>query len=223
MKNILVIGGSKGIGAALVELELSSSNVHIISREQLNFTHPNCTHYQLDVLTDELPLIDELDALVYCPGTINLKPFRTLKREDFQHDFNVNVLGAIKCIQFYLSALKKRNQSKIILFSTVAVQKGMSFHSSVSVSKGAIEGLTRSLAAELAPAILVNCIAPSITQTPLAAGILRNQEAVENLAQKHPLKKILMPDEVAQLAHYVLHQVSSTGQVYAIDGGMSAI
>ncbi len=223
MKNILIVGGSKGIGAALVQLELAENMVHVISREDLNFSHPHLIHYKIDVLSDELPNLDVLDGLVYCPGTINLKPFRSLKKEDFARDFEINVLGAVKCIQHYLPILKKSEKSSVLLFSTVAVQKGMSFHSSVAISKGAIEGLTRSLAAEFAPTILVNCIAPSITQTPLAAGILRNQEALENLAQKHPLKKILMPDEVAQLAHYVLHQVSSTGQIYAIDGGMSSI
>jgi NAD(P)-dependent dehydrogenase (short-subunit alcohol dehydrogenase family) len=223
MKNILIIGGSKGIGAALVQLELAENMVHVISREDLPFSHPHLIHYKLDALSDELPNLDALDGLVYCPGTINLKPFRSLKKEDFERDFEINVLGAVKCIQHYLPILKKSEKSSVLLFSTVAVQKGMSFHSSVAISKGAIEGLTRSLAAEFAPSILVNCIAPSITQTPLAAGILRNQEAVENLAQKHPLKKILMPEEVAQLAHFVLQQVSTTGHIYAIDGGMSVI
>ena len=182
----------------------------------------------LNVL-DENPdfsfLPDVIDGLVYCPGAVNLKPFARIKPEDFVADYQLQLIGAVKVIQACLPKLKNSPQASIILFSTVAVQTGFNFHSLVASSKGAVEGLTKALAAEFAPKIRVNCIAPSITDTPLAATLLNTAEKKEANAQRHPLKKIGNPEDLANLAAFLLSEKSSwiTGQVLHADGGMSSL
>lgn len=169
--------------------------------------------------------LETIDGFAYCPGTINLKPFHGLKLEDFQMDFEVNVKGAIKTLQPIVKQLKKQGNASIVFFSTVAVQQGMPFHSSVAASKGALEGLTRSLAAELAPHVRVNCIAPSVTDTPLASRILSSEEKKEASGKRHALNRVGSADEVARLAAFLLSDESGwmTGQIIGLDGGMSAI
>ncbi len=225
MGALLIIGGSKGIGNALLKLEVENRKVVNISRTAPELKHPNLTHYGLDVLIDDLPDIEEIDGIVYCPGSINLKPIGSLKLEDFKTDFEINVLGAVRVIQNYFRKLKKGNDPSIVMFSTVAVSRGMAFHASVAAAKAGVEGLVKSLAAEFAPAIRVNCIAPSITDTPLAANLLKNEERKEALGNNHPLKRIGSAKEVAQLAHFLLSDSASniTGQVWGIDGGMANI
>lgn len=225
MGALLIIGGSKGIGNALLKLEVENRKVVNISRTAPELEHPNLTHYGLDVLIDDLPDIEEIDGIVYCPGSINLKPIGSLKLEDFKTDFEINVLGAVRVIQNYFRKLKKGNDPSIVMFSTVAVSRGMAFHASVAAAKAGVEGLVKSLAAEFAPAIRVNCIAPSITDTPLAANLLKNEERKEALGNNHPLKRIGSAKEVAQLAHFLLSDSASniTGQVWGIDGGMANI
>jgi NAD(P)-dependent dehydrogenase (short-subunit alcohol dehydrogenase family) len=166
-----------------------------------------------------------LDGLVYCPGAINLRPFSRITPNDFTQDFNLQVGGAIKVIQAVLPALKSSGNASIILFSTVAVQLGLNFHTQVSVSKGAIEGLTKALSAELAPSIRVNCIAPSLTDTPLAASLLNTEQKVEANALRHPLKRIGKVNDISEMACFLLSNKSSwiTGQIMHVDGGMSAI
>jgi len=225
MGALLIIGGSKGIGNALLKLEVENRKVVNISRTAPELEHPNLTHYGLDVLIDDLPDIEEIDGIVYCPGSINLKPLGSLKLEDFKTDFEVNVLGAVRVIQNYFRKLKKGQNPSIVLFSTVAVSRGMAFHASVAAAKAGVEGLVKSLAAEFAPAIRVNCIAPSITDTPLAANLLKNEERKEALGNNHPLKRIGSAEEVAQLASFLLSDNASniTGQIWGIDGGMGNI
>lgn len=225
MPKVLIIGGSQGIGFELVQLLLESHEVYNLSRHAPSVVHPNLNHFDVDILTDEIPVIEDIQSIVYCPGSILLKPITSLKESDFIHDFNINVLGAVKVIQKYVRKLKKQANASILLFSTVAVQQGMPFHSSVASAKGAVEGLTRSLAAEFAGSIRVNCIAPSMTDTPLAAGILRNDEAKERIAQRHPSKQINQAEDVAAMANFLLNPVAKniTGQVIGIDGGMSAL
>lgn len=225
MPKVLIIGGSQGIGLELVQLLLESHEVYNLSRHAPLVVHPNLHHFDVDILTDEIPVIEDIQSIVYCPGSILLKPITSLKESDFIHDFNINVLGAVKVIQKYVRKLKKQGNASILLFSTVAVQQGMPFHSSVASAKGAVEGLTRSLAAEFAGSIRVNCIAPSMTDTPLAAGILRNDEAKERIAQRHPSKQINQAKDVAAMANFLLNPVAKniTGQVIGIDGGMSAL
>ena len=175
------------------------------------------------ISVDFLP--EELSGLVYCPGSISLRPFERIKPADFEADFKLQVVGAVKLIQMVLPRLKKAANASIVLFSTVAVQTGLPFHTQIAASKGAIEGLTKALAAELAPKIRVNCIAPSLTDTPLAASLLNTEQKVEANAQRHPLKRIGTAADIANMAGFLLSEKTSwiTGQILHVDGGMSAI
>lgn len=225
----LVAGGSSGIGLELVKnLAGNGNEVIVVSRTNENLAGINgVSHIQHDFSQPE-PLqlsLDSLDGIAYCPGTINLKPFRSLKPKDFEHDFQVNVLGAINCVQTSLSALKKGNNPSIVLFSTVAVNQGMKYHASVAASKGAVEGLTKSLAAELSPDCRVNCIAPSVVDTPLAGRLLSSPEKKEASAKRHPLNKVGEAADIASMAEFLLSEKSGwiTGQIIGIDGGMSTL
>ena len=225
MKTILVVGGSKGIGREIVLRQLKSNKVVSFSRNASDLEHENLLSHELDVTRDELPVLERVDALVYCPGSINLKPFTRLGREEFLSDFEINVLGAIRVLKEYGKLLKKSEGASVVLFSTVASEMGMPFHSSVAVSKSGVEGLVRSLAAEWAPRIRVNAIAPPLTDTGLAAGILRSDEMREKMKERHPLKRILAPSEVADLACFLMSEgaVSMTGQVLRMDAGMLSV
>jgi NAD(P)-dependent dehydrogenase (short-subunit alcohol dehydrogenase family) len=226
---VLVVGGSKGIGKACVELLLEHGNeVIVASRTNKSIDHLPVEHIELDVLQADaftvLEDLDELHGVIYCPGSINLKPFHRLTYDDFQSDWDINVAGAIRTLQTTMPALKKANGS-VVLFSTVAVQQGMAFHASVAASKGAIEGLTRSLAAEWAPHIRVNAIAPSLTDTPLAEPLLSNEKKRELSAERHPLKNIGDPYDLASLATHLIGPNGKwiSGQVFSVDGGMSRL
>lgn len=229
MRNYIVIGGSSGIGEQIVNvLEAEGSKVIATyhtqvaqDREQVKYMHFDATSDTLDL--DDLPT--EIHGLAYCPGSINLKPFHRFKEEDYVNDFKLQVTGAIKVIQQLLPKLKASGDASLVLFSTVAVQHGFSFHSQVSISKGAIEGLTRSLAAELAPTIRVNSIAPSLTDTKLAGRLLSTPEKKENQSKMNPLKKVGDPLDIAKTALFLLTSNSSwiTGQILHVDGGVSSI
>lgn len=229
MKNILVVGCSSGIGHAITQKLMTDHRVYgTYYTHEVDFSSAQVSVHHLNVLEDkiELPFLPEtLDGLVYCPGAIQLKPFTRIKEEDFIRDYKLQVTGAVKVIQAALPHLKKANRASIVLFSTVAVQMGFTYHTLVSASKGALEGMTRALAAELAPQINVNAIAPSITQTPLAAGILSTLERIEANAQRHALKRVGTAEDIASAACYLLSDESSwvTGQIFPIDGGMSSI
>ncbi len=225
MRTILVVGGSRGIGKEVVKKLLPENKVVSISREASDLEHVNLTQIEMDAVKGELPELEEVDGLVYCPGTINLKPFSRLSEEDFLNDFEINVLGAVRVLKAYEKNLKKSAQASVVLFSTVASDMGMTFHSSVAISKSGVEGLAKSLAAEWAPKIRVNAIAPTITDTTLASKILRNDAIREKMKERHPLKKILDPTEVAELAVYLLSNGSRsiTGQVLKMDAGMLSI
>ncbi len=222
MKNIVIIGGSKGIGNAILLQQLETNKVYNISRNAPEISHPNLTHYSLDVLIDALPEIENIDSLIYCPGSINLKPIGSLSIDDFRNDFEINVIGAVKTIQKYLPVLKKGINPSIVLFSTVAAKLGMPFHASIATAKAGVEGLVKSLGAELASVIRVNAIAPTITATALSAGILRNDRMKENMMERHPMKNYLKPEEVAQMANYLIsdHAKSISGQVFEMDYGI---
>lgn len=222
MKNIVIIGGSKGIGSAILMQQLQSNQVINISRTAPDVSHPNLTYYAVDVLQDPLPDIEDVDTLIYCPGSINLKPIGNLSISDFKNDFEINVIGAVKAIQKYLPALRKGQNPSILLFSTVAAKLGMPFHASIATAKAGVEGLVKSLGAELASVVRVNAIAPTITDTSLAAGILRNDRMKENMIERHPMKGFLKPDEVAHMANFLISEEakSISGQVFALDYGM---
>ena len=228
MKNYLIIGASSGIGKALAQ-QLADQGYNVYGTFNENSTDiSGVSFHRLNVEDDEIDLgflPDELDGLAYCPGTINLKPFHRIKPETFRSDYELQVIGAIKVIQSALPRLKKRDVSSIVMFSTIAVQIGFPFHSLVASSKGALEGLTKSLAAEYAPRIRVNCIAPSLTHTPLAARLLSSEEKAEAQASRHPLKKIGSSDDIAAMARFLLTDQSSwiSGQVMHFDGGLSTL
>jgi len=230
MQNYLIIGGSSGIGLSLVKM-LHEKGHNVIST--YNSTEPpaslsGVTYHKLDVMSEEVDLSflpDSLDGLAYCPGSINLAPFARIKPDAFVRDYELNVAGAVKVLQSALSALKKSDQASVLLFSTVAVQTGFNFHSQVAASKGAVEGLTRALAAEFAPKIRVNAIAPSITDTKIASRFLNTDDKKQTNADRHPLKQIGQPEDIASLAAYLLSTEARwvTGQIYTVDGGISSL
>jgi len=224
-KNILIIGGSSGIGLALADLLSSSNNIYVASRSSDNLAGLNAHHINFDATSESLDtslLPEKLDGFVYCPGSINLRPFKGLSVEAFEKDFQINVTGAINSLKNVLGNLSASGNASIVFFSTVAVQTGMPFHSSVAASKGAIEGLTRSLAAEFAPKIRVNAIAPSLVNTPLASKFLNNDTKLEKANERHPLGRIGSAKEIAQATAFLLGEESSwmTGRVLQLDGGI---
>ncbi|MCD8416503.1 SDR family oxidoreductase [Tenacibaculum finnmarkense genomovar finnmarkense] len=223
MKTIVVVGGSSGIGKAIVNKLKDTHKIINISRTAPE-EHQNLTHYSCDVLNDELPVLEDINGLVYCPGSINLKSFTRLKVADFKTDFEINVVGAINTLKAYETSLAKNNGS-VVLFSTVASALGMPFHASIATSKSAVEGLTKSLAAEYATKIRFNAIAPTVTDTPLAKRLLRNEKQQESMQDRHPLKKYLTPQEVAGLASYLLSDESGsiTGQIIPMDAGIVSV
>jgi len=224
-KKYLIIGASSGIGFALAQsLIEAGASVFTASRTQPDL---QSTHITWDALSPDnqgfTSLPATIDGLAYCPGTINLKPFNRFTIEDFQKDFQINVLGAVNVIQAVLPKLKAAGNASVLLFSTVAVQTGMGFHASVASSKGAIEGLTRSLAAEYASSkIRFNAIAPSLTDTPLAKILLSTPEKIDASNKRHPLGRIGTSADITAAAKLLLSDEGSwiTGQILHIDGGI---
>ena len=227
-KNILFIGGSSGIGLETIKLLHEKHNLIVACRTDENLSDLDITYLKFDVLNDELDLEkipETLDGFVYFPGSINLRPFRGLKLSTFEEDLKINFLSMVKVLQNVLNNLKQSNNSSVVLYSTVAVKVGMPFHTSVSASKGAIEGFAKSLAAELAPNIRVNVIAPSLTDTPLASRFLNNDLKKEKVGERHPLKRHGQARDIANSTSFLLSDKSSwvTGQVLGVDGGMSTL
>ncbi|MGD9297121.1 MAG: SDR family oxidoreductase [Chromatiales bacterium] len=225
MKKILIIGAGQGIGGAIGQKLARNAELWTTTRN----TEPEfeSTHRAWDS-SQEFPadfLPDDLDGLVYCPGTIRLKPFERLTLDDYEQDLEVNLKGAVRVLKAAIPALRAAPHASVVLFSTVAVTTGMPMHASIASAKGAIEGLTRSLAAEYAPGVRFNAIAPSLTDTSLASGLLRTERQREAAAARHPLERIGDPDELAALAGFLLSDDSRwiTGQVLHADGGMSSI
>jgi 3-oxoacyl-[acyl-carrier protein] reductase len=228
MKNILLIGGSYGIGLAIAKEIQFENNIYIASRSNENLVDVKATYIPFDATTDTidtslLPTI--IDGLVYCPGSINLRPFKGIKPEAFETDLQINFISLVKVIQSVLPNLLASEQASIVTFSSVAASMGMPFHTSVSAAKGAIEGFAKALAAEYAPKIRVNVIAPSLTDTPLADKFLNNETKQEKSAERHPLKRFGKPEDSAQMATFLLSDKSSwiSGQIFHVDGGMSTL
>ena len=229
--SFVVVGGSSGIGFDITSRLVDRGfPVTVVSRSEGDTTGlPGVSHLSLDITRDDIDpqrLPDRVQGLAYCPGSIRLRPFHRLRDTDFESDWRINLLGAVKAIQACLPGLKKAEPpASVVLFSTVAVGTGMPFHASIASAKGAVEGLTRSLAAEFAPKIRVNAIAPSLTDTPLAAALLSDDGKRQAAADRHPLKRVGTPADSAAAAVFLLDNASSwlSGQVLAVDGGMGAL
>jgi NAD(P)-dependent dehydrogenase (short-subunit alcohol dehydrogenase family) len=223
---ILVVGASSGIGkAAAQRLIAEGRTVLTAGRRDPGLGVP---HIPFDATAGPFPvdpLPAELSGLVYAPGSIDLKPLRSTKADDLRAAFELNVVGAFHTIHACADRLKKVPGSGIVLFSTVAVRRGMALHTVVAAAKGAVEGMTRSLAAELAPLVRVNCIAPSLTRTPLATKLLGSPERETASAERHPLKRVGEAEEPAAMAAFLLSDDARwiTGQVIGVDGGLSVI
>lgn len=230
-KTFVIIGGTSGIGLSVVtRLAKENHHLYVGSRHRQNIQDlNNSTFFYCDVTknTFDIPKnVDRIDGLMYCPGSLKLIPFRRIKEEDVQKEFTLNVYGLLNAIKYFLPHLKANNNtSSIVLFSSVAVTVGMKYHTLIGATKGAVEGITRSLAAEFAPKIRVNAIAPSITKTPLSKRYLSNEKMKTDLDNRHPLKRIGKTEDISQAAVYLLSEQSSwiTGQIIHVDGGISSI
>ena len=224
MSTFLFAGASSAIAVASARLLITSGHTVIgISRKE-DLTSFTAFHRVQNYDLQSLPNIEgSVDGLVYFPGTINLKPFHRISKEEFRSDFEVNVEGAIACIQKYLPNLKQSESPSVVLFSSVAAGLGMPFHASISISKGAIESLTKSLASEYAPNIRFNCIAPSLTETPLSEKFVATEEKREAARQRNPMKKVGNPNEIAEAVHFLLTKATwMTGETLHIDGGLTS-
>lgn len=227
MKHYLVIGGSSGIGEAVVNLLAENNTVTATYNSNKKPNGNNVNYFYHNVLEEEpmnfIP--EQLDGLVYCPGSIILKPFSRFTSEEFLNDYKLQVLGAVNAVKASLPSLKKSGAASVVFYSTIAVQRGFNFHALVAANKGAIEGITKSLAAEFAPVIRFNCIAPSITNTPLAQSLLSTAEKIEANAQRHPLKRIGNALDIAKMTTFLLSEDSAwmTGEILHLDGGMHSI
>ncbi|MEE2639865.1 MAG: SDR family oxidoreductase [Planctomycetota bacterium] len=235
-KTFLVAGGTRGIGWALTrQLIADGGTVHVISRtlpanEELEmqstgrFIHQECDFTDCDV--EQIKIPETLHGVAYCPGSINLRSLRSLKADDFRQDFEINVVGAIRLLKACFPILKKSGQESatgVVLFSSIAAGTGLPMHASIAASKGAIEGLTRTLAAEWAPQVRVNCLAPALTETSLTSRFFANEEKRATLNASYPLGRTGLPEDVASMAGFLMgpHSPWITGQVIGVDGGMS--
>jgi len=226
MKNILLIGGSHGIGLSIVKLLHRDYNIFIASRTTEDLEQLNVTHIPFDATTDVLDttdLPDEIHGFAYCPGSINLKPFKMMSMETIEADMQLNFFALVKVVKAIMP--KMAQESSMVFFSTVAVNTGMPFHTSVAAAKGAIEGFSKSMAAEYAPKIRVNVVAPSLVDTPLATRLLSNDRKREMMSERHPLKRVGSAEDIANIAVFLLSNKSGwmTGQVVGVDGGMSTL
>ncbi|MGB5497407.1 MAG: SDR family oxidoreductase [Maribacter sp.] len=223
---MLLIGGSHGIGLSLVRQLSKDHNIYIASRSFEEQGLANVTHITFDATKDSLDhtqLPPELHGFVYCPGSINLKPFKMLDLESFKKDMEINFFSLVKVVKHIMPLMAEG--SSMVFFSTVAVKMGMPYHASIAAAKGAIEGFTKSLAAEYAPKLRFNAIAPSLVDTPLASRLLGNDRKREMMAQRHPLKRVGSSEELAYIAKFLLSEKSSwiTGQIIGVDGGLSTL
>jgi NAD(P)-dependent dehydrogenase (short-subunit alcohol dehydrogenase family) len=228
MKKYVIVGGSKGIGKETAELLAAEGHqVTVFSRTPYEGPAHTIEWEEFDVLEDswEDQMPEDIDGLVYSVGSINLKPFRGLKTEVFEADFQLHVMGAIKALQAAYKNFNANSIPSVVLYSTVAVQRGMPFHATVSASKGAIEGLTRAIASEWAPKARINCIAPSLTDTPLAGKLLSTPEKKEAMGNNNPMKRVGEVNDIAEMTAFLLSDKSSwmTGQIIHIDGGQSVL
>lgn len=225
-RNILLIGGSHGIGLSIAQQLAKDDNVFVASRTKEELGVLNVTHVPFDATTDELDIDsfpDELHGFAYCPGSITLKPFKMMSLETFKEDMQLNFFSLVRSVKTILP--KMADGASMVFFSTVAVRTGMPFHTSVAAAKGAIEGFAKAMAAEYAPKLRVNVVAPSLVDTPLAGRLLNTDTKREMMAERHPLKRIGTATDIANIAIFLLSDDSSwmTGQIVGVDGGMGSL
>ena len=230
----LIFGATGSIGSNLAnQLYNSDQNIHLVGRNEKEVKSLaekfKCTYSIADVLEDDFiekvkSEISEVKGIAYCVGSIDLKPLKIVKEDDFQKCMKLNLYSAVKIIKDYQDSLKK-NQGSIVLFSSVAAQRGFPNHSIIASVKAAVEGLTISLAAEFAPNIRVNCIAPSLTNSKISQPILKNNMMAEGIKKAHPMKRIGEGKDIAAMAKFLLTEESSwiTGQIIGVDGGRSSL
>lgn len=228
MKHYVIVGGSKGIGKATAELLAAEGHrITVFSRTPYEGPAHTIEWEQFDVMTDDWDdlMPESIDGLMYAVGSINLKPFRGLKIETFEEDYRLNVLGAVKALQAAQKNFNNEGTPSCVLFSTVAVQRGMPFHASISAAKGAVEGLVRTIASEWKGKARINAIAPSLTDTPLASKLLSTPEKKDAMGQNNPMGRVGEASDIAEMAAFLLTDKSSwiTGQIMHVDGGLSAI
>ncbi len=225
-KNIVLIGGTHGIGHAIVTQLASENNIFIASRNKEGIENLDVEHIPFDATKDDLDagqFPDEIHGFVFCPGSINLKPFKMMGLDTFEQDMHLNFFSLVRVLKTLMPKITEN--ASMVFFSTVAVTSGMPFHTSVSASKGAIEGFAKSLAAEYAPKLRVNVVAPSLVDTPLSSRLLNNDKKREAMAERHPLKRVGTPEDIANIAVFLLSEDSSwmTGQIIGVDGGLSTL
>ena len=232
----LILGATGAIGSSLAKKIVDQGDkVHLVARDQNSLSdlanQLNSSYTVADMLTEnyaEKVLKDiekeDIDGLAFCVGSIDLKPLKLTKKSDFMQSFNLNLISATEVIKTLADNLKK-NKGSVVLFSTVAVKQGFPNHAIVSSAKGAIEGLTLALAAEFAPNVRVNCIAPSLTNSKISNFLLKNEKVADGIAKMHPLKRIGEGSDTASVARFLLTKESSwiTGQVVGVDGGRSSV
>ncbi len=222
-----LVGGNSGIGLALARrLVAAGHTVHAAARTAGPLAELGVHVQPFDAESPgALVWPERLDGFVYCPGTITLKSFGRLTADDFLRDLRVNLLGAVAALQSAHPALRASGSGSVVLFSTIAVAQGMPMHASIAAAKGAVEGLARSLAAEWAPHVRVNVIAPSLSDTPLAGALLADDARRAGAAKRHPLQRVGDADQLAATAEHLLGPASGfmTGQVLRIDGGLSSV
>ena len=226
-KNILIIGGNSLIGQEVIKLS-NSNDDNVIATSRSTIDLPLENFIQLDPNEDlsgldGLP--DSIDALLYCPGSISLKSIQRMDISDIREDFRINVEGAFNVIKKVLPNLKKDEGASVVFISSVAAKSGMTFHSSIAASKAALEGFARSLASELAPRVAINCVAPSLTNTPMAEHLLNNEKKLQSSEERHPLNTIGDPVKVAKVIYNLFSAKEDwiTGQTISIDGGLSSL
>ena len=220
MKNILLVGASSDSARSLIERYDEKYNFIRLSRnsvesevDDFNILDSD-TYYSSDI---------KYDGLVYFPGTINLRPFKNLKITDFYNDFDINVMGLVKILKFYMPYFN--DGCSLVFLSSLAGKMGLPFHSSISISKSALVGLCKSLAAEFAPKFRVNCISPSLFKSKMSERLLKNETSQERIKNNNPLKRIGSSNDIASLLNFLLSDDSQwiTGQDISIDGGMSSL
>lgn len=227
--NYLIIGGNSTIGKVLINSLIQQGHTcYVISRSDIEPLHPSIISLKLNIIEENIPkdyLPQELDGLVYLPGTINLKPFRALSADAFREAYEINFIGSVKSIQAAEKSLKKSESASIVLFSTVAVKTGIPFHTAVASAKGAVEGLSRSLAAEFAPKVRVNTIALSLTDTRMASRFLDSESKLKASEERHPMKQIGDPSDIAALVEFLLSKNAKwiTGETIRADGGIGTL